>query len=309
MNYTPEIKKILTPVPLGSDCRIAIQQAMIFHEVYGSEIILLHVETAFSFFHRLLKPKRLKKHIKRAKKKLKKYARNYFGGKIPDFISMQISTGELIQEILLAAKKTKCDLIIISKGERIVSRLSFLKNENADKLISGAVCPVLTISGKHTEKGIKDILIPVDITKKITNKVAWVKYLAKKFNAKVHVISVLDLDITPLESLAHRKALEIENSIKEVGLDVNVELLKANNRSMHDVVLSYIGELKPDLVLMMTHQESILLDNHIGKFASEIIHRSESPVFNLVPRKETLIGNLFDSFDTQKKSWQDINLK
>lgn len=309
MNHTPEIRKILAPVPLGSDCKIAIQQAMVFHKVYDSEIILLHVETEFSFFHKLLRPDRLKKHIKRAKKKLKKYAKNYFGGEIPDFISMQVSIGELIEEILLAAKKTKCDLIIISKGERIFSRLSFLKNENADKLISGAVCPVLTISGKHTEKGIKDILIPVDITKKITNKVAWVKYLAEKFNAKVHVISVLNMEIPPLKSLAYRKALEIETSMKKAGLEVNVELLKAKNQSMHEVVLSYIGELKPDLVLMMTHQESILFDNYIGKFAGEIIHRSESPVFNLVPRKETIIENLFSSFDTQKKSWQDINLK
>ena len=88
-----------------------------------------------------------------------------------------------------------------------------------------------------------------------------------------------------------------------------MELAKANNRSMHDVVLSYIDELKPDLVLMMTHQESIHFDNYIGKFANEIIHRSESPVFNLVPRKETLIGNLFVSLDTQKKNWQDINSK
>ncbi len=309
MNHTPEIRKILAPVPLGSDCKIAIQQAMVFHKVYDSEIILLHVETEFSFFHKLLRPDRLKKHIKRAKKKLKKYAKNYFGGEIPDFISMQVSTGELIEEILLAAKKTKCDLIIISKGERIFSRLSFLKNENADKLISGAVCPVLTISGKHAEKGIKDILIPVDITKKITNKVAWVKYLAEKFNAKVHVISVLNMEIPPLKSLAYRKALEIETSMKKAGLEVNVELLKTKNQSMHEVVLSYIGELKPDLVLMMTHQESILFDNYIGKFAGEIIHRSESPVFNLVPRKETIIENLFSSFDTQKKSWQDINLK
>ena len=302
MNHTPEIRKILAPVPLGSDCKIAIQQAMVFHKVYDSEIILLHVETEFSFFHKLLRPDRLKKHIKRAKKKLKKYAKNYFGGEIPDFISMQVSTGELIEEILLAAKKTKCDLIIISKGERIFSRLSFLKNENADKLISGAVCPVLTISGKHTEKGIEDILIPVDITKKISNKVAWVKYLAKIFNAKVHVISVLNLDITPIQSLAYRKALEIETSIKKAGLEVNVEILKAKNQSMHDVVLSHIHELKPDLVLMMTHQESILFDNYIGKFAGEIIHRSESPVFNLVPRKETLVGDLLSSFDTRKNS-------
>ena len=306
MNHSPEIRKILAPVPLGSDCKIAIQQAMIFHEVYGSEIILLHVETEFSLFHKLLRPDRLKKHIKRAKKKLKKYAKNYFGGKIPDFISMQISTGELVQEILLAAKKTECDLIIISKRERIVSRFNFLKNENADKLISGAICPVLTISGKHTEEGIKNILIPVDITKKITSKTAWVKYLAKKFNAKVHVISVLDLDIPPLKSLAYRKALEIEISMKKAGLEVNVELIKANNRPMHEVVLSHIHELKPDLVLMMTHQESILFDNYIGKFAGEIIHRSESPVFNLVPRKETLTGNLLDSFVTEKKIWQEV---
>jgi len=306
MNHTPEIRKILAPVPLGSDCKIAIQQAMIFHEVYGSKIILLHVETEFSVFHKLLRPDRLKKHIKRAKKKLKKYAKNYFGGEVPDFISMQVSTGELVQEILLAAKNTKCDLIIISKGERIASRLSFLKNENADKLISGAVCPVLTISGKHTETGIKNILIPVDITKKITSKVARVKCLAKKFNAKVHVVSVLNLDIPPLKSLAYRKALEIENSILEEGLEVNVELLMSNKRSMHDVVLSHIDKLKPDLVLMMTHQESILFDNYIGKFAGEIIHRSESPVFNLVPRKETLTGNLLDSFATKKKIWQEV---
>ncbi len=59
---------------------------------------------------------------------------------------------------------------------------------------------------------------------------------------------MLNLDINPLKSLAYRQALEIENSIKEVALEVNVELVKANNRSMHDVVLSYIGELKTDLV-------------------------------------------------------------
>ena len=106
MNHTPEIRKILAPVPIGSDCKIAIQQAMIFHEVYGSEIILLYVETEFSVFNKLLRPDRLKKHIKRAKKKLKKYAKNYFGGEVPDFISMQVSTGELVQEILLAAKNT-----------------------------------------------------------------------------------------------------------------------------------------------------------------------------------------------------------
>ena len=310
MNYTPEIKKILVPLASGSVDVVALKQAMVFQEIYGCEIILLHVITRVSVFNKIIRPDRLKKRIKKSEKNLKKFATIFFGGDVPNFISFKITSGNLIQKILITAERTKCDLIIIKKRKRIVTRLSFLKSENADKLISGAVCPVLTVPGKHTKKGIRDILIPVDITKKIDNKIAWVKYLALKFNAKVHVVSVLNLDIEPLQSLAYRKALDIEKSIKEVGLESNVVLLKSKKQTMHDVVLSHIVELKPDLVLIMTHQESILFDNYIGKFATEVIHKSISPVFSLVPRKETLMTNFIDSLNSsQKKNLDNINMK
>lgn len=300
MNYTPEIRRILVPIPNGSAGKIALRQAMIFQEVYGSEIVLLHVVPAISVFHRILRPSQLKKHLKRSKRKLARFTKKYFHGEVPEFITLRIVAGSLIQKILTTADRINCDLIIIKKRERINSRLGYLKKENADKLISGAKCPVLTIHGNFSEQGIKNILVPVDITKKITNKVVWLKSLAKRFDATVHVVSVLNLNIAPISSLAYQKALRIEESIKEAGIKVNVILLKGKGQSMHDVVLSHIEELKPDMVLIMTHQESILFDNYIGKFAGEVIHRSNSPILSLVPRKETMVGNILDSFTVKK---------
>ncbi|MDF1549981.1 MAG: universal stress protein [Bacteroidales bacterium] len=308
-NYTPEIKKIIVPVSIGNEDIVALKQALIFQEIYGCEIILLNVLTKVSVFHKIMRPKNLKKQIKKAEKSLRKFTTIFFGGEMPSNIKLKITTGNLIEKILITAERTNCDLIIIKKRRRILTKFSFLKNENADKLISGALCPVLTIPKKNIENTIKNILIPVDITKKIDIKIAWVKYLALKFNAKVNVVSVLDLNIAPLKSLAYQKALLIEESMKEVGLEANVELLKANNQSMHDVILSHIGKLNPDLVLIMTHQESILFDNYIGKFATEVIHRSNSPIFSLVPRKETLITSFIDSLDSQNKIMTDISRK
>ena len=68
MNYTPEISRILIPFSIGSDGIIALKQAINFHEVDGSEIILLNVLNEFSVFQKILRPYRLIKRIKDRKK-------------------------------------------------------------------------------------------------------------------------------------------------------------------------------------------------------------------------------------------------
>lgn len=297
-NNAPEIKKILVPVSIGTQDVAALKQALIFREVYGAEIILLNVmyksfSLRFSFWN-----ENLQRQLNKTEKKLKKFTKNFFGGEIPEYVKLHVTSGNLVKEILDVSEKEKCDLIIIKKRKRMASKTGLFKSENADKLISKALCPVITIPEKNTEHNIKDILIPVDITKKVTMKIAWAKYIAERFKVKIHIVSVLDLNIEPLKSLAYRKALKIEESMKEAGLDAEVKLLKTNNRPMHDVVLSHIAEVNPDFVLMMTHQESILFDDYIGKFATEVIHRSPSPVFSLVPRKEMLVSNFIEGFSS-----------
>ena len=300
MEYTPEIKKILVPISIGDKGAIALKHAMAFQEVFACEIILLRVITKASFVSRIAQTDKLKKKVEESEKELKRIVTTLFGGEVPNFISLKVVVGQFIQTILKVAEESKCDLIIIRKRRRILRKLRLIKNE--DELIASSACPVLTIPENKVETGIKDILIPVDIRKKVDVKVAWVKYLALKFNAKVHIVYVLDLDIAPNSSLAYQKALTIEESMKKVGLETNVLLLKSKGRVKHDIILSHIKELKPDFVLIMTHQESILFDNYIGEFASAVIHKSISPIFSLVPRKETLMTNLMEPIISPKKS-------
>ncbi len=295
MNYTPEIKKILVPVTLGSGDAIAVKQAMDFQRVYGCEILLLHVIMDPSLVIKIIHREKYKNELEQKKSELQKFAASFYGGSIPEFLSMKVERGGVVQTIHRAAEECNCDLIIVKRENSEDGLFRLQNNENADKLISGSACPVLTIPGVVSEQGIKDILIPVDITKKIAIKIAWVKYLAARFNARVHIVSVLDLDIAPLKSLAYRKALKIEKSMKDAGLEANVNLLKAKRNTMHHAILSHIETINPDFVLMMTHQESILYDNYIGKFANEVIHKSKSPVFSLVPRTETLMTSFMDS--------------
>lgn len=294
-NYNPKIKKILVPLSLDSQDSIAIKQALVFEKIYNCEIVLLNVLNKGLNLSMINWDERIEK----TKNELKQFAVSFFKGEVPEYITFRVVAGNLVKEILNISNQENCDLIIINKRERTTGISGLFVRENADKLISRAKCPVMTITKEHSVDKVKTILIPVDITKKVAIKIAWAKFLAKKFNAKIHIVSILNLNIQPLKSLAYRKGLLIEKSMKEAGVEAEIELLKANDRPTSDVVLSYIDYLNPDFVLLMTHQESILFDDYIGKFATEVIHRSSSPIFSLVPRKDMLMSDFIESFSTK----------
>jgi len=243
----------------------------------------------------MLRPAKLKRHNKKAMKKLKKLLKKFFNGDPPGYLNPVIANGELIPTILRRAEIEKSDLIIIKKAERIRERFRFFKKENADKLISEAFCPVMTMIHKPRVEGIKKILIPIDITKRTDAKVAWAISLSKSFEASIHIVSVLNMDIHRMNSLSYRKSKEIEAKFEEQGLKVDIALLRANSRPMEEVVLEHANFIEPDMILIMTHQESILFDNYLGNFASEIIHKSSYPVFSVVPGKETVVDGFFRS--------------
>lgn len=217
------------------------------------------------------------------------------GRAVPDHMEFEVVTGDLIPSILKVAEEKSADLIIIKKARRITDRNQPFKKENADRLISNSSCPVLTLHKEREIHEINRILLPVDITKMTDNKVAWAKSLAKKFGAEIHVVSVQNMDIHRAHSLSYQKGRRIENDIRNDGIKVELVLLKKGDRPMEQVVLDYAKEYRPDLLLIMTHQENILFDNYLGSFAREIIHKAKVPVFSVVPRKETLMTELIDA--------------
>ncbi|MGM0666516.1 MAG: universal stress protein [Bacteroidota bacterium] len=294
MKEYKDIKKILVPVPLTDEFCVPLHQAMHFNKAYGTEIILLNVATDNSLSQRIFNRENMSRRNRESEERLKALTLEYFNGSIPEKVSLKVARGPLIPTILKEAADMRCDLIIIRKAEKNKNPLGFLKTENADKLISDAVCPVLTISKNPTTEKINDILLPVDIFKKTSNKVAWAISIARQFGSRLHIVSVLSMDIKPEDSLSFKKSKGIEKTIGKEGIDVDTVILKSGSKSIAQTVLDYAERLNPDMLMIMTHQESVLLDNYLGSFAGDIIHKSEIPVFSVVPRKETILEGFLD---------------
>lgn len=301
MNSFAQIERILVPVALNRSMIAPIKQAIYLHDKFGSEIVLLHVECAMSVLQQWFPSRIQKKHRKKALKKFRKQVKLFFPGHpLLKQFEYEFVIGKLIPSILRVSARRKSDLIIIKKARRSHGKAGIFRKENADKLISDSKCPVMTMFKDPKTKGINRILLPVDITKNSDRKVAWAISLAKKFAASIHIVSVQHLDIKSVHSLSYNKGRRIERDIRKHGINVNLVLLKAEQRTADEVVLDYAEKFKPDLLVIMTHQETILFDNYLGAFAREIIHKSRVPVISVVPRKDSLILNFFDSMETRE---------
>ncbi len=301
MEYSAQIERILVPVPLNRNMIAPINQAIYFHEKFGSNIVLLHVESGLPFLQKWLSWRTQKKHRKKALKRFRRQVKHFFpGNPLLKQFDYQLAIGKLIPSILKVSNRRKSDLIIIKKARRAQGKASIFRKENADKLISDSKCPVMTMFKEPKIKGINRILLPVDITKNTDKKVAWAISLAQKFSASIHIVSVQHLEIESVHSLSYNKGRRIERDIKKHGIDVDLVLLKAEKRTADEVVLDYAEKLKPDLLLIMTHQETILFDNYLGAFAREIVHKSSVPVISVVPQKDSLFLNILESMEARE---------
>lgn len=289
------IERILVPIALTREGEIAMEQAMLFHKVFGSRLKIMNVIPKTAEKAGLFRKETPEDVLDKAYVRLEEFVRNFFGGEMPEFVSLHVRCGALISSIIDASKEFSSQLIIIKKSKRIIGKFAAFRRHNAEKLIGQSFCPVLTISEDFTHEGIKSIVMPVDITKKSDDKVRWAIFLARRFGAKVTIISVLDINIEARTSLAYRKAVAIEDQLLSENIECEMLLITETSGVLWEVFLKQAERVNPDLIVIMTHEETILFGDYIGHFAREVIHRAVQPVFNVVPR----VGTLFEVFSDE----------
>jgi len=293
------IDKILVPIALNKEGKTAIDQALYFHKAFSSRITLLHIIPPSHIIKRIFKQKAYEIKKRRSQKKLTGYVKRNFKGTIPDYIDLRVTVGELVPTILKIADNQKCDLIIIKKSKKTKGLFSKLRKHNTDRIIGASPCPVLTIKETWTKMGIREILIPLEIGKQIRTKTFWAIELALKFKAKIRIISVLKINIDIEKSYTYRKCKILEKWIKGHDIDCDIRILKSKEHNMHEAVRFFSMKDCPDLTIIMTHQESIINENYIGRFASEIIHNCPTPVLSIVPERDNVFSVMLNFLKIQ----------
>jgi nucleotide-binding universal stress UspA family protein len=291
--------KIVVPVDFHEQSMIALEQTRNIARFMNAEIVILYiiesVDLISSMFRKGDQDRKILEEVKRKLDELAGTTSEKFG--LP--VSVRIEKGKVYREILRVAEEISARFIIMGKNDADEGYRRFI-GSNTNHVISNANCPVITIKGKEHNLGVKNIVLPLDLTKKTREKVFNAVSFGLHFDSAIWMVSVLTGGISLMRSRIYAKMKRAKKMIEENGVPCNIKLFKKTETPDYEIIIKYALDIDADLIMIMTHQESNWRDHYIGTFAHEIINRSDIPVMTMIPgdprKNRKLVKTFIDPF-------------
>jgi len=287
-----KLERILVPVSLSGDGEDALKQAVYFRKKLASKITLIHVTPSASNLRSLVETELNKRLQARAMVRLIRFAKIHFKGRIPDYVELRVEIGQHVPVITEVANKENFNLVIIRKTDRIEGLAGKLKKHSADRIAREVNCPVLSVKDRWTYRGVRNILVPVDIRRQSRELLNWSIFLGKELSARITFISVLNVKIELEKSLAYKKAKLLERSIRDEGIVCEARIFENQEGTKMENLLQYAKSEKADLVLVQGAQDILFGDHQAEDFASKFLHDSIKPVMRLGDPNEGFFKDL-----------------
>ena len=270
---------VMAYTPQSKECENILTQSLFFQKGLDKRIFLMDFYKPASIFSKFFQSEKYIDIQEEALDKFQFFVKNTIQKEIPKEIILRIKPGHIVPTLIRESKFGGYDFMIVDKsGGNYKGALSA---KEVNRFTSKSHCPVLTINKDYPVHNINKIVIPIDISQTTKKKLVWASVFANRFNAKIQIVSALNVNIKEKNSLALKNANKIEDMLKARDIECDVKILKAQNLPKYEVLLNYIQEENPDLVIIRTHQEYRFSGNMIGKFVSEIIHGTKAPVFTV----------------------------
>jgi nucleotide-binding universal stress UspA family protein len=181
--------KILVPIGFSEQSMIALGQAFNLAKIKKSEVVLLSVVEEQSMMQSLFLDDKSHELQLKVNQKLraigKEYSRDYGVN-----VESMVAKGKIYSQINKVAEMISADLIVMgTEGSAGTSRKRM--GSNAERVVSLAHCPVITIKGKHHGEGCKNIILPLDLEKQTKEKVTYALEYARYWDATIRLVSVV----------------------------------------------------------------------------------------------------------------------
>ena len=204
-------------------------------------------------------------------------------------ISFKIRTGKVYKEITDEARDTKAMMIVTGTHGASVF-VEFWIGSNANRIVSLAPCPVITIRGSlDVSRPLTTIILPIDSTTETRQKATFTGHLAKKHDATVHIVSLYTSKVKAIRRNVDSYTDQVAKYFESEGVKYLVTSKEVDN--IADGVIQYAKSVNGNLISIMSQQESTTANLWMGPYAQQIINRSQIPVLCIRP-KETLAAGL-----------------
>lgn len=206
-------------------------------------------------------------------------------GKNP--LTYMVKQGKVYQEIVTEADKKEVFLVIA--GTHGSSGFEeFWMGSNANRIVSALRKPVITIRGGVSIKhDLEKIILPLDSTPETRQKVPFTAYMAKIFNAEVHILRVYTSNVIAVIRKVDSYAEQVVKHLEEENIHYVLESVHADN--LTDSTIEYALKVNANLISIMTEQETTTRNLLLGPYAQQMVNHSPIPVLSMHP-KELLVA-------------------
>lgn len=274
---------VLIPFNFDFESRAALNFVLQNADNYRYNVILLHViERSERLAEVVVKDEVIQMVENKLVQLIKEANKN---NNVP--VKVIVKTGKPYKQILNVAKEFSTSFIIMGTREREEKAISMPKlGSVAGKIIRLSPIPVITFREGNLSF-VKNILLPLDFSRRIQQKVNNAIRLAKAFGATIHVISVV---WKKKEKISRRQLNLMDSTIKQIeneGIKTKSEFIstEGGGRKMFLIeVIKYANNNDIDLIMLMTQAERPFIKYFISAYAFSIIKKSSIPVLTITPK-------------------------
>lgn len=235
MNNTYIVPYDFTPVT-----QKGLEYAIHLASKVGAEIKLLHIISD-------------KKQLVAKKQELEKIISKI---STPDNVNLSsiIHLGDYQTEIGKMAKKNDAQLIIM--GTHGMRGFQKIAGSYAMKVVTNSECPVLIVQKNTVIKPIKQIAVPIDLTKESLQIINLAGDMAHIFNAKVQVIAEKQGDEMLTTKLKNRVGI-VTKQYEERGVDAGINYVPKSG-GYGKKIMQFVKQNDVGMIALSYHTESLL---------------------------------------------------
>lgn len=268
-----KIDIILVPTDFSEVCANAANQAAEAAKWLNSKVVLLHVINNETKSY--LKNENL--HVSAIDEKLNELATSLAATHGIE-ASYMTREGSIFTEIADVIKEHQVSMVYLGTHGKV--GLQHLTGSFALKIITASEAPTVVVQKRPFDNGYKKIVLPITSEAGPHEKTKWAVFIAKKFNATVHIFRTSEANEDVYKATKHLADYLSKNGV------AFVERSAEKNSNFARQVIDYATANNADLIMIMTDPDKSFTSYFLGRYDEEIIFNpSQIPVMCVNPRK------------------------
>jgi nucleotide-binding universal stress UspA family protein len=197
-----------------------------------------------------------------------------------------IKTGNIFDTISEVADELEAAFVVM--GVRGKKGVSHIVGSYPYKVVCKSKVPVLIVKAKHRHKGFRNIVIPIDFSRKSVQKVAQATRFAKFFGANIRVFGFLSSENKA--KIINKEALlkSVNDFFIEKGISVTTDLMINPKMDWDEALISFAEKIDADLIMIVAERGNRFQDIFTSNYTERILDRVNVPVLTILPGDEEL---------------------